>query len=390
MASDRIERDSPILLAESHPIYLAAFRRLFDEFQMHNITATGNGFRVVQLSKERRFDLIVLGNILSFQDGTRVLRTLREKGGNTSTPLIFSYELKREEKAARQASSEGASAIFPKPPEEEPLREIIENLLGKQIYTKTEERERIDESMKPMFQAIRFGKKLRLEGELKEAESAFLDGLVEVFCGLAEIYLSKSDQGKAERILEEAVHINSKAREIFGLREYYFIERGREYINKKRFLAARVEFEAALTLNEDNVHALVGLGETLHCMEDGEGARAAFKQAITLKRGAEDPQVYKRLGLLSSRNRDYEIAVEAFDRAISYFPSDPENYYNLAVVRMVRGEPQKTLALLRKSLSVNPGFFEARRLLQKIEKWMGKSEKAESPEPADEESVEVI
>ena len=119
MASDKLERDAPILLAESHPVYLAVFRRFFDEFQMNNITATGNGFKVIQLCRERRFDLIVLGNILSFQDGIRVLRTLRNEGENTSTPVIFSYEMRREEKAARQASSEGASVVFPKSPEEE-------------------------------------------------------------------------------------------------------------------------------------------------------------------------------------------------------------------------------------------------------------------------------
>lgn len=387
MDQEQVDSYMAILVAEKSPLHLAAFQRFFEEFQLRNVTVTGNGLRAIRLGRESRFDLILVGASLAKMEGLSVVEAIREEGESTGTPIVFTF-VQDEERIVHTAVSRGASAFLKKPLEEAAFRDLFRVLLGKHLVSLTEERRRVEESMQPMARAVEYGRSLRREGDFQAAEAAFRDGLLEIFCGLAEVYLSKGFREGADSALEEAERITPGTRERFALREESFLEEGRKSLGRKHFVAARNEFTAALTLNEENIAALVGLGEACMNLDDAEGARRAFERAMAVKEHPEDLSVYRRLGALALLNRDRGLALRAFDRTISHFPSDPVPYYSKSLIHVLEGDLEKALPPLGKALAFNPAFAEAKMLHQKLVKWMEKKRLEEEEEAAHASSSE--
>jgi Tfp pilus assembly protein PilF len=223
--------------------------------------------------------------------------------------------------------------------------------------------------MKPMVQAADFARNIRLQGNFEAAETAFKNGLLELFCGLAEVYLSSGNASYANRVLAQAEKIDPTARTRFNIREETFIERGKEYLSKKWHDGAEVEFKAALTLNESSIPALMGLGESLQGMGKSEAASETYQRAIDAKVMVEDRVLFNTLGNLALRNKNFNLALQAFDKAISYFPQDAVNYYNKSLLFVLQRNWEKVTPLLKKALSIQPGMREASMMMQKVEKW---------------------
>ena len=190
--------------------------------------------------------------------------------------------------------------------------------------------------MKPMVQAVDFARKIRLQGDFEAARPHSKTASSNFFCGLAEVYLSSGNTSYANRVLAQAEKIDPTARTRFKIREETFIERGKKYLSKKWHDGAEVEFKAALTLNESSVSALIGLGEALQGIGKSEAASETYQRAIEAKVIVEDRVLFNTLGNLALRNKDFNIALKAFDKAISYFPQDAVNYYNKSLLNVLQ------------------------------------------------------
>ena len=365
---EKLDPTIPILLAERSPLQLPRFKRLLADFQLENVTITGNGYRAVKLGREKKFELILIGHSLNDVDGINVIEALRADGENTETPIVFMWE-GVEKTLIDRAISVKANGTLQKPVEETYFRRIFETHLGKYIVSVDDERERAHEAMKPMIQAADFAKNIRSQGDYEAAENAFKAGLIELFCGLAEVYLSMGNPSYANRVMAQAEKIDPRARTRFGLREETFIERGKKYLGKKWHDGAKVEFEAALSLNKNSIPALAGLGEALMGTGDSAGATEAFERGIEAKVMHEDRSTFNHFGTVALRNKDFGIAIRAFDKAIKYFPQNPVTYYNKSLLYVLQKQWDKVTPLLKKSLSIDPGFAEARVMMAKVEKW---------------------
>jgi tetratricopeptide (TPR) repeat protein len=364
----KVNSSISVLMAEKSPLHIPRLKGLFADFQLSNVTYTGDGYRAISYAKEKKFDLIFIGQTLSNVNGTSVLESLREASENIDTPVVYLWE-GVEKTLLDKATSLGANAFLQKPVEEVHFRKVFELTLHKYVVSFDDERERANEAMKPMVMAADFARNIRLQGDYDAAEEAFRNGLMELFCGLAEVYLSKGNPSYANRVIVQAEKIDPSARKRFDLREETFIERGLEYIKQKWHDGAVVEFEAALALNEESIPALVGLGQALQMMGKTEKADEIYERAINAKVMQDDREIFTRFGTLALRNQNFNVATRAFDKAIMYYPQIAINYYNKSLIYVLQKQWDKVIPLLKKALTIEPGFKEAQAMLQKAQNW---------------------
>ena len=148
----RLDTSISVLMAEKSPVHLPKLKELFADFQLSNITYTGDGYRAISYVKEKKFDLIFVGQTLSNVNGISAIESFRQVGENVETPIVFMWE-GVEKTFLDKATSVGASAFLQKPAEEVHFRKIFEMLLNKYIVSYDDERERANEAMKPMVLA---------------------------------------------------------------------------------------------------------------------------------------------------------------------------------------------------------------------------------------------
>ncbi len=368
-AIEKVATDVPILIAEANFTHLSELKRNFEQLFLKNLSVTGRGFRAVELSRRKKFEVIFVANSLVNLDGLQVIQAMREEGKNTSTPIVFLSE-HPEDSIIKMASDLGASSTICKPITQEALRGILEDILDTQIITESEERDRVEDSMQEAQKAVTFARKLRSDGDYELAQDAFRNALVEVFCGLAEVYLSKGDKDAANELLNEAEKIDPKARKNFEIREDHFIEQGRIWLQKKQYIGARAEFQAALTLNEINASALLGLGEALYGLNELDEAKKVFERIMAAKGIPDDPAMFKQIGMTACRGKHFGLAHKALDRAAKILPSDSKVFYCKAVAFVAAGNYEGAMPYLDKSLRIEPGFAEAKALDIKVKTWL--------------------
>ncbi len=355
-----------ILVVEPKFSSQSGFKILLDQFGLQNVTVTGRGYRAIELCKRQKFDLIFIANPLIQLEGVDVIHVIREQGLNTGTPIIFIGQHETDY-LIRKARRCGATASVHKPLTTTAIRGVLEEALRLRLTTPEEEIARVKTSMEPMRRAVEFAKKLRSKGEFELAEEEFKKGLVEIFCGLAEVYLSKGDAEAAEAALAEAEQIDPAARERFGLREESFVKQGQSCLKKKESIGAKVEFTAALTLNGESVPALVGMGEAHTALGEDMQAQETFERLMNVNTGTgpSDPRILKKMALIACQNRQFDLAWLAIDRAIELYPHDARLYYLKAVAYVAEGSVENTLPLLEKALLLDPKFSEAITLAEK-------------------------
>ena len=104
-------------------------------------------------------------------------------------------------------------------------------------------------------------------------------------------------------------------------------------------------------------------------MGRSEEANETYERILQAKIMPEDRPSFRQSGTLALRNKNFEIASTAFDKAISYFPQNAINYYSKSLIYVLQKQWDKVITLLKKALSVKPGFEEASSMLQKAQKW---------------------
>jgi tetratricopeptide (TPR) repeat protein len=357
-----------ILVVEPKFSSQSGFRILLEQFGLHNVIITGRGYRAIELGERRKFDIIFIANPLVQLEGVDVIEVLRKRGLNTQTPIVFIGQ-NENDYLIKKAIRCGATKSVHKPLTTTAIRGVLEETLRLRLTTPEEEIARVQTSMEPMRRAVEFAKNLRSKGEFELAEEEFKKGVVEIFCGLAEIYLSKGDEEAAEAALAEAEQIDPHARETFGVREENFVEQGQACLKKKEHLGAKVEFTAALTLNGESVPALVGMGEAQTTLGENMEARETFERLMNVSDGVgpSDPKILKKMALIACRNRQFDLAWLALDRAIELYPNDAKLYYLKAVAYIAEGNVENTIFPLERALSLDPDLTEARVLQEKAQ-----------------------
>src|SRR5437588_1037602 len=209
-------------------------------------------------------------------------------------------------------------------------------------------------------EAIARGQQLFLKGNLDAAEAAFHEatsadpGRLDAQFGFVRVARTKLDYPQAIALLEKASleHPNSTA----VLEEF-----GEVYLAAEEPARASRYFESALRLSQVDASAIVGLAGAHLLLREYD--RAAQILRDLLSREPQNSHAHARLAralLESGNNRE---AAEEAQRAISLDEYNAEAIHTLACVRSSERKADETRSLARRTVSLEPFNFGARRLL---------------------------
>lgn len=96
---------------------------------------------------------------------------------------------------------------------------------------------------------------------------------------------------------------------------------------------------------------------------DAEGLEAAIERAGDEPRSGEP---LNRLGYELLAGGNVGMAIAVFEANLRRFPDDPNSYDSLAEAYLTKGDRDRSIALYRKALEVDPGFESSRRMLERL------------------------
>ncbi len=117
-------------------------------------------------------------------------------------------------------------------------------------------------------------------------------------------------------------------------------------------IQAAAAFENTLTLNKDNVDALVNLATTQYLLSDIENAYSNARYALALAPDRTD--IYQLLGEIAIRNQDYQGAYEYANRAILTGPKDTRSTMVLVKSLSALGRYHEAIAKLNTAIPSSP------------------------------------
>lgn len=384
MASVRIDEDAPVLIGESSPVHISVLKEYLADFRIKKITIAKDGYELLSATQEKTYQFIVFGDSLAKASVVQTISEIRTEGKNKETPIIFlfdqSLETEERETLIHDAIAEGASTTLGKPIDENALRKAIEKILDKVIVTKEEMQSRSKQSLAATEKAIELANSIRDSGDFEQAEGLYVDAILNVFYGLAEMYLFNEDKANSDNVLREASFIDIQAPEKFLDRAKNFTKHGFVNLKEKKYQLAKFDFEAAIAMNSDTIMERMGLGEALLGSGHKDEALKAFNQSLDFEALIENRNVYKRIGTIAFKIKEYDIAVRAFEIALSFIQSDPEIYYFQSLVYVGQWKFPEALQSVTSALKLQPDFSEAKKAREKIISWQKAAEEKKKAE----------
>lgn len=189
------------------------------------------------------------------------------------------------------------------------------------------------------------------------------------------------EAGQFQEAVEEYQVLTSVANDA----ERYF-NLGLRSLAKGEFGKAIVAFNKALKLNAMYAEAFKGLADAHRAMGDIDSCEQYLKKAakifadqdrhqdvknifaeiIQLDPNATNP--YNNLGVQLRKAGNFEAALHAYTQAAEISPNDENLHFNMAKAYLCKGDTEKALEHLGKSLGINPQFELASQLFRKLRK----------------------
>lgn len=150
---------------------------------------------------------------------------------------------------------------------------------------------------------------------------------------------------------EAAAHSYGILIEVDGEKPEYLNYRCLSLVSSGQVEQALEDFTKSYALNKQaagSEEALLSLGEALE--EAGRHDDAVTLYNLAVADGADNPEVYNRMGLCMMDNKDYDQAVSYFEKGIRAGEGDglAELYFNQAAAYEYKGEFSKALELFEK------------------------------------------
>jgi len=159
----------------------------------------------------------------------------------------------------------------------------------------------------------------------------------------------------------EARQKQSRVEKIVALAERHYQD--------KEYNSAEFEFNNALKLDEENVRANFGLGQTYVQMGELDKARDVFVRLSGIEAVFEEKNkhLFNEFGIALRKMGLYDEAIAHYQKALSIVTDDENLYYNLSRASHEKGDRAAAVGWLKRALEVNPDFAEGQAYLAHLE-----------------------
>ncbi len=137
-----------------------------------------------------------------------------------------------------------------------------------------------------------------------------------------------------------------------ALREY---SRGQALLGGAKYREALEAFQEAVKLDPNFGRAYAGMGVIYTVFKDEAKAKEAYDWALKLVDRMSEREKYRTLGTYyMSVARNYEKAIENYEKLVSLFPADGVGHGNLGLAYLFTGNIPRAIEEVRKLLAIYP------------------------------------
>jgi tetratricopeptide (TPR) repeat protein len=161
---------------------------------------------------------------------------------------------------------------------------------------------------------------------------------------LAELYRAAENRRAARQVLDRALQAAPRGADDYPDVRY---ELGRLLVDEENVVEAEIEFEAALSAEPRHIPSLLALAQINRA--DPALATRYYRSALDV--GDDDPAVLRRIGGELLGYREFELAAQAYERALVISPDDAQLHYGLALASLrqedlARAESEARMAIV--------------------------------------------
>jgi tetratricopeptide (TPR) repeat protein len=198
--------------------------------------------------------------------------------------------------------------------------------------------------------------------EKEYREALFLDPAApEPMSRLYVMYQSSGDPaalGRLERLLEAAIAKNKSS-------PVHHDWLGQVYMRSGQVDKAETAFSTAIALAPKVPEFRISLGSLRTQEGKLDEARAAFEEALTLR--PDQPLALYNMGVISAMQKEFDKAIDFFHRAERAGPPNHALYNSLAQLYEEKGQPERAIEYLKRSLQMRPDQPERKAELDRLQ-----------------------
>jgi Tfp pilus assembly protein PilF len=155
----------------------------------------------------------------------------------------------------------------------------------------------------------------------------------------------------------EKIVLMTKAIKLDPKKGYYYIHRGKAYLDKQEYQKAVADLDKAIASLTNPYIAYNLRGLAYDGLDKQSQAMADFNQAISINPGYAE--AYCNRGFVFYENKEYDKALKDYEKAISLDPKLAKAYSHRGFLFAFQGKLDQALEDYNKALSLDPKLLEA-------------------------------